>query len=103
MDNESRQSSGGDVANTIILKIESGIVSDIYASAPVEVIIVDHDVIEGGESFEQRMHKSVSTMLPDNVVAPEGVNALVASLVLECKRPADRKSLSVEATVGAAA
>jgi hypothetical protein len=41
-------------ANTIILKIESGVVADIYVTEPVQVIIVDHDVIEGGETFGKR-------------------------------------------------
>lgn len=91
------------MANTIILKIESGVVSEIYASMPVEVIVVDHDVIEGGETFAQRMHKSVSTMVPDKGVKSEDINALVTALVLECKRPADRKSPSAGVSVGAAA
>ncbi len=90
--------------NTVIVKIESGIVSEVYASVPAVVIVVDHDVIEGGETFEQRVHKSVSTMLPDKGVRPEDIEALVTALVLECKRPADRKAPSpAESSVGAAA
>jgi hypothetical protein len=77
---------------TIVIKIESGIVSDVYSSAPVQVIVVDHDVIEGGESFEQRVQKAVSTMIPDKGVKPEDIEALVAALVLECRRPADRRT-----------
>lgn len=78
--------------NTIVVKIESGVVSEVYASDPIQIIVVDHDVIEGGESFEQRVRKSVSTMFPDKGVKPEDIEALVATLVLECKRPADLKS-----------
>ena len=77
--------------NMIVIKIESGVVSEVYTSLPIQVIVVDHDVIEGGETFEQRVRKSVSTMVPDKGVNPEDIEALVATLVLECCRPADRQ------------
>ena len=76
--------------NTIILKIESGVVSEVYASSPVKIVVVDHDVIEGGETFEQRVAKSVSTMDPDKRFNPKDREALIISLVLDCVRPADR-------------
>jgi len=76
--------------NTIVVKIESGVVSEVYSSSPIQVIIVDHDVIEGGETFEQRVHKSVSTLHPDKHVKVEEIKALVEALVLECSRPSDR-------------
>jgi hypothetical protein len=31
--------------DTIIIKIESGIVADVYSTVPVQVVVVDHDVI----------------------------------------------------------
>jgi hypothetical protein len=79
--------------NTIVLKIESGVVSEVYASAPTKVIVVDHDVIEGGETFEERVAKSVSTMDPDKRFNPNDREALIISLVLDCVRPADRGPL----------
>jgi hypothetical protein len=92
------------MSNTIVIKIESGVVSEVYASAPVQLIVVDHDVIEGGETFAQRVHKSVSTMAPDRGVKPEDIESLVATLVLECNRPADRKTGAPgDSGVGAAA
>lgn len=93
------------MSNTIVVKIESGVVSEVYASSPIQVIVVDHDVIEGGETFEQRVHKSVSTLYPDRGVRPEDVEALVAALVLECVRPADRRDPNAgeRGRVGAAA
>ncbi len=75
---------------TIVLKIESGVVSEVYASSPVKVVVVDHDVIEGGETFEQRVKKSVSTMEPDKRFNPADREELLISLVLDCVRPADR-------------
>jgi len=76
--------------NSIIIKIESGIVVDIFSTAPLEVTIVDYDMIEGGESFAQRTQKAVLSMTPEQQITPEQVNALVKSLILGCVRPADR-------------
>jgi hypothetical protein len=77
--------------NHIIIKIESGVVADVYFTEPVNVTIVDHDVIEGGETFDGRMKKSVITMMPELRVKPEEIEQMVRSLVLECRRPADRR------------
>ncbi len=38
--------------NHIIIKIESGVVADVYFIEPVTVTIVDHDDIEGGEHLK---------------------------------------------------
>jgi hypothetical protein len=77
--------------NTIIIKIESGVVADVYSTTPVQVVVVDHDVIEGSEPFERRMEKSVLSMAPEQCVRPDEVPSLVRSLVLACIRPADRQ------------
>jgi len=79
--------------NTIVIKIESGVVADVYVSEPADIIIVDHDMIEGGESFEQRVLKSVFSHRSEKCVIPDHVDALVTSLVLECKRPLDGQDL----------
>jgi len=75
--------------NTIIIKIESGIVADVYSTAPVRVVVVDHDVIEGGETFERRMEMAVFTKSPEHYVKPDEVPSVVRTLVLACERPAD--------------
>ena len=77
--------------NQIIIKIESGVVADIYFTEPVNVTIVDHDVIEGGETFEGRMKKAVLSMTTDQRIRPEEIEQVVKRLVLECRRPADRR------------
>jgi hypothetical protein len=56
----------------------------------VQAIIVDYDMIEGGETFEHRMKKAVLSMTPEQYSKPENINAIVKTLVLECSRPADR-------------
>jgi len=75
--------------NHIIIKIESGVVAEIYFTEPLGVTVVDHDVIEGGETFEDRMKKAVLSMTPDQRVRPEDVAMVVKALVRECVRPAD--------------
>jgi hypothetical protein len=77
--------------NHIIIKIESGVVADVYFTEPFNVTIVDHDVIEGGETFEARMKKAVLSMTPEQRVRAEDVEQAVETLVLECRRPADRR------------
>jgi hypothetical protein len=76
--------------NAIIIKIESGVVADIYYTNPLKVVIVDYDMIEGGETFERRVAKAVISMTPEQGVRPEDIDRTVTSLVLECRRPADR-------------
>jgi hypothetical protein len=76
--------------NIVIIKIESGVVANIYATSPVQAIIVDYDMIEGGETLKERMKKSVLSMTPDHCIKPDKVEATTRSLVLECSRPADR-------------
>jgi len=89
--------------NHIIIKIESGIVAEVYFTEPVNVTIVDHDVIEGGETFVDRMKKAVFKMTPEQRVKPEDIERTVEALVLECTRPADRRLPRRTATDAAAA
>jgi hypothetical protein len=80
--------------NSIIIKIESGIVAEIYSSAPLEATIVDYDMIEGGETFEQRVKKAVISMVPEQLVKPEQIDSFTRTLVLKCRRPADDRQPS---------
>ncbi|NTV53879.1 MAG: hypothetical protein HGA73_00270 [Syntrophaceae bacterium] len=75
--------------NSIIIKIESGIVAEVYSTVPVQVVVVDHDVIEGGEPFERRMEMAVLTISPERYVRPDEIPSAVRALVLACVRPAD--------------
>ncbi len=76
--------------NHVIIKIESGVVSEVYSSEPLNLTIVDHDVIEGGETFECRMKKAVLPMTPELRFRPEDTDQVVKTLLLECIRPKDR-------------
>ncbi|HUI45158.1 MAG TPA: hypothetical protein VL122_04070 [Nitrospirota bacterium] len=75
--------------NSIIIRIESGVVAEIFSTSPVQVTVVDYDMIEGGETYEHCEKKAVLSMVPDQFVSQEHIEELVKSLVLECRRPAD--------------
>ena len=77
--------------NHIIIKIESGVVADVYSTESVNVTIVDHDVIEGGETFASRMKKSVFSMTSEKRIKHGDIEHVVKILVHECQRPADRR------------
>lgn len=77
--------------NAIIIKVESGIVAEVYANGPVKVIVVDYDMIEGDETFERRMQKAVLSMNPEHCINPEAIDAFIISLVNECTRPSRRR------------
>lgn len=87
--------------NIIVIKIESGVVADVYSTNPAQVIVVDYDVIEGNETFERRMQKAVFSTTPDFRIKPEDIDTVVTSLVVECDRPAPRQP--AQADVEAAA
>jgi|GEM_PF-2769919 hypothetical protein len=74
---------------TMIVKIESGVVSNIYSTHPVQVLVVDYDMIEGGESAQEKIRKSVHYTTPDSYITPELVYQVVEMLVMACRRPAD--------------
>ncbi len=73
----------------IIIKVESGVVAEVYSTELVSITIVDHDVIEGGETFEDRIKKAVLSMLPEPCIRPEDIDERVKTLVLACQRPKD--------------
>jgi len=75
--------------DSIVIKIESGVVAEIFSTSPAQVIVVDYDMIEGGETYERRERKAVFSMSPEKLVEHEHIEELVRSLVLECRRPAD--------------
>lgn len=52
--------------DSIVIKIESGIVAEIFSTSPVQVTVVDYDMIEGGETYELREKKRSFPCLPSN-------------------------------------
>ncbi len=90
--------------NHIIITIESGAVADIRSTEPLQVTVVDHDLIEGGETFEERLRKAVIVVAPGPQVRTEEIAETVRHLVRACQRPADRQATAQSGRpVGAAA
>jgi hypothetical protein len=87
--------------NHIIIKIDSGIVSEVHSSEPIKVTVVDHDVIEGGETFDCRMRKAVMSMTSEPGVRPEDIDRVVKKLVLDCIRPKDSLAIHSPSDVAA--
>jgi hypothetical protein len=73
--------------NHVIIKIESGVVSDVYFTEPVKVTFVNHDVIEGRNPYDTRMKSAVISMTVRQHISPEDIELVVKKLVLECEQP----------------
>ncbi len=76
--------------NHVIIKIESGIVADVYFPEPINVTIVDHDATECGDAHDTRLKKAALSMTPDQQIRHEDINQVVEALVLECRRPGEQ-------------
>lgn len=47
----------------IILRIENGVMPEVYVSQPAELMIMDHDIIRGGETFAPQGYPSDTNLL----------------------------------------
>ena len=86
--------------NTLIVKIESGVIAEVYSTAPAQIIVVDYDLIEVDETLDCRMRKVVP-MPPDEYIKPYDIDTVVRDLVVKCIRP-DRRPSAVKAAEKAA-
>jgi hypothetical protein len=73
---------GGTMNNQIILKVKSGAVIDAYATGPVQMTVVDVDMLEPGDSEEVRMKKSVFDMPLDGIIGREDVDQFIKDIAL---------------------
>lgn len=87
--------------NTLIVKIESGVIAEVYSTTPAQIIVVDYDLIEGDETLDCRMRKAVLSMPPDEYIKTDDIDTRVKDLVVQCSRP-DRRPLAVKAAEKAA-
>jgi hypothetical protein len=87
--------------NTLIIKIESGVVAEVYSTVPAKIIVVDYDLIEGDEIPDCRMRKAVLSMAPDEYIKQNDIDTRVKDLVVQCSRP-DRRPAAVKASEKAA-
>ena len=77
---------------TLIIMVESGVVTDILPTGPVDAVVVDLDMIENGDSFEQRMRKSVLPLAPEGRITLDSMPSLITSIVREYRRPERRRT-----------
>jgi len=79
---------------TLIITVESGVVADILPTGPIEAVIVDLDMLENDDTFEQRMRKSVLPMIPESRILSNDVSTLITTIVQEYRRPGRKRPAS---------
>jgi hypothetical protein len=70
------------MSDQIILKVKSGAVIDAYATGPVQMTVVDVDMVEPGDSEEVRMKKTVFDVPLDGVISPDDVDQCIRDIAL---------------------
>lgn len=70
------------MSDQIILKVKSGAVIDAYATGPVQMTVVDVDMIEPGDSEEVTMKKSVFDVPLDGIIGQEEVDQFIKNMAL---------------------
>jgi hypothetical protein len=91
---EKDRPSGGseDAGCRLIITVESGVVADILPTEPIKAVIVDLDMIENDDTFEQRLRKAILPMVPDGHIGTSDIPVQIESLVREYRRPERRKT-----------
>ncbi|OGW48484.1 MAG: hypothetical protein A2078_15705 [Nitrospirae bacterium GWC2_57_9] len=71
------------MSDQIILKLQSGAVTDVYATGHVQMTVVDMDMIEPGDTEEGRMKKMVFDVPLDGVIGPDDVDQCIRDMALQ--------------------
>jgi len=66
--------------NDIIITVENGMVAEVYGTRPINVIVVDRDVIKRGDTLNDIMVKTV-TFMPVLNIHPDETGRTVQHLV----------------------
>ena len=77
---------------SLAITVESGMVKDILPTGSIDVIIVDLDMIENENNLEQQLLKAGLQMESGATIRSIDLNRLVACLVSEYRRPAQKQS-----------
>lgn len=75
------------MSDQIILKVKSGAVIDAYATRPVQMTVVDVDMVEPGDTAEGRMKKTVFDLPLDRIIAKEEVDQFIKDLAMNEPMP----------------
>lgn len=78
------------MSDQIILKVKSGAVIDAYATGPVQMTVVDLDMIEPGDTENSRIKKSVFALPLDGIISPEEVDRFIKDLAMNEPEPEKR-------------
>ncbi len=70
------------MSNQIVLKVKSGAIIDAYATGPVQMTVVDVDMVEPGDTEEERVKKTVFDLPLDGLIDSEEVDQLVKEMAL---------------------
>ena len=70
------------MSDQIIVKVKSGAVIDAYATGPVQMTVVDVDMLEPGDSEEVRMRKSVFDVPLDGIIHETEVDQFIKDMAL---------------------
>lgn len=68
--------------NQIILKVKSGAVIDAYATRAVTMTVVDVDMIEPGDTEEERMKKTVFDLPLDGIIDVKDVDLFIKDMAM---------------------
>lgn len=70
------------MSNQIVLKVKSGAVIDAYATRPVRMTVVDVDMMEPGDTEEERMKKTVFDLPLDGIIDAEEIDRFIKDMAL---------------------
>lgn len=76
---------------SLIITVESGVVTDVLPTGSIKVVIVDLDMIDNEDNLEQRLLKAVVPLESGAAIRSIDLNRIVACLVSEYRRPARKR------------
>lgn len=79
------------MSDQIILKVKSGAVIDAYATGPVQMTVVDVDMVEPGDTEDGRMKKMVFALPLDAIITREEVDQFIKDMAMSEPEPESRE------------
>jgi hypothetical protein len=70
------------MSDQVILKVKSGAIIDAYATGPVQMTVVDVDMVEPGDSEEERIRKTVFDVPLDGIIDSHEVDQCIKDIAL---------------------
>ena len=70
----------------VVAKISGGVITEVYATNPISIVVVDTDMIECRDSSAHRKKKSVFNLIRDECISYYDIDRTVSNLLDECKK-----------------